>query len=97
MSDSNQDGYQTLGWIINESQSGLYIVVADEKMQCEIADVYRQGIVGIYDCRLHPGAYSYQKLKEKIEIWDEKQVIFVVNFFRLQSIAAQTKKQSCNI
>ena len=80
MRETNQEGYQTLGWIINESQSGLYLVVADEKKQSEILDIYRQGAIGIYDCRLYSGAYSFQKLKEKIESWSDKQTIFVANF-----------------
>lgn len=64
MSESNQEGYQTLQWIINKSERGLFLVVADEAMQEEILQVYRNGMVGIYDYRKNPGAYSFQKLQE---------------------------------
>ncbi len=33
MSENSQDGFQTLGWIINNSEQGLYLVVAEEQMQ----------------------------------------------------------------
>ena len=36
MSERNEEGYQTLGWIINKSEDGLFLVVADEPIQQEI-------------------------------------------------------------
>ena len=33
MREHDQEGYQTLGWIINKSEQGLYLVVADEDTQ----------------------------------------------------------------
>ena len=36
MADSNQEGYQTLGWIVNKSEQGLFLVIVDESMQQEI-------------------------------------------------------------
>ena len=42
MIESNQEGYQTLGWIINQSEQGLFLVIADEMMQEEIVRIYRQ-------------------------------------------------------
>ncbi len=80
MSESNQEGYQTLGWIINKSERGLFLVVADEAMQKEILQVYRKGMVGIYDYRKNPGAYSFQKLQESLEALPEVQTFFVANF-----------------
>ena len=67
MSESNQEGYQTLGWIINKSEYGLFLVIADEEMQNEIARVYRRGMVRIYDYKEHPKAYSFLDLKKWIE------------------------------
>ena len=80
MSESNQEGYQTLGWIINESEKGIYLVVADEDIQQEIMDIYRRGEVKIYDYKRHPEAYSFQKLKSWIEPFEDIQTIFITNF-----------------
>ena len=49
MREHDQEGYQTLGWIINKSEQGLYLVVADEDTQKEIVDIYRRGAVKVYD------------------------------------------------
>lgn len=80
MSESNQEGYRSIGWIINKSEQGLYLVVADEKMQKEIADVYGQGAVEIYDCRRHPGAYSFHDLQKWVVSLPEKQTFMIINF-----------------
>ena len=45
--ESNEAGYRTLGWIINKSEQGLFLVVADERVQKEIVDVYRRGSAAI--------------------------------------------------
>ena len=55
MLESNQEGYRTLGWIMNKSEQGMFLVVADETIQKEIVEVYRHGMVGMYDDRRHPG------------------------------------------
>ncbi len=59
MIESNQEGYQTLDWIINQSEQGLFLVIADEMMQEEIIEIYRQGMVKIYDYKQHPNDYFF--------------------------------------
>ena len=59
MSESNQDGYRSLGWIINKSEQGLFLAVADEAIQQELINTYRQGAVEVYDYKRHPGEYSF--------------------------------------
>lgn len=44
MAESNQEEYRTLGWIINQSEQGLFLAIAEEQTQKEIADLYRQGL-----------------------------------------------------
>ncbi|RKI40392.1 tetratricopeptide repeat protein [bacterium D16-51] len=80
MLESNQEGYRTLGWIINKSEQGLYIVVADEMIQKEIVGIYRQGAVGIYDCKRHPGEYSFRDLQEWVTGMPKIQIFMIVNF-----------------
>ena len=80
MSESNQEGYQTLGWIINKSEYGLFLAIADEEMQNEIARVYRRGMVRIYDYKEHPKAYSFLDLKKWIENFLEIQTFLIINF-----------------
>ena len=86
MSESNQEGYQTLGWIMNKSEYGLFLVVADETIQKEIISIYRQGMIGIYDYKEHPESYSFHSLKKWIDTLPEIQTFLIVNFqFAVQS------------
>ena len=80
MSESNQEGYRTLGWIINKSKQGLFLVVADELIQSEIVEVYRRGMVGIYDYKRCPGEYSFQNLQKWVAGLPETQVFMFANF-----------------
>ncbi len=80
MSEGNQEGYQTLGWIINRSESGIFLVIADEEMQKEIANIYMQGQTGIYDYKRYPGSYSFTVLRDWVESLPECNVFFIMNF-----------------
>ena len=80
MMDSNQEGYRTLGWIINKSEQGLFLVIAEEEIQREIVEIYRQGTVEIYDYRRHPGAYAVRQLQEWVARFPETRVFLVANF-----------------
>lgn len=80
MSESSQDGFQTLGWIINNSEQGLYLVVAEEQMQKEIVGIYRKGAVEVYDYKQHPGAYSFRDLQEWVLSLPETKVFMIANF-----------------
>lgn len=80
MKERDQEGYRTLGWIINKSEQGLFLVIADEKMQAEIAAIYRRGAVEIYDYRRHPAEYAFRDLQEWVTGLPETKVFMVVNF-----------------
>ena len=80
MSESNQEGYQTLGWIVNKSEQGLYLAVADEGVQEEIVKVYRLGTVEIYDYKRHPGAYTFRELQKWVTGLPETKVFMIANF-----------------
>ena len=80
MLESRQEGYRTLGWIVNKSEQGIYLAVADEEMQGEIVRIYRQGAVGVYDYMRHPGAYSFRNLQEWVSGLPEIKTFFLANF-----------------
>jgi len=80
MAESNQEGYQTLEWIINKSESGLFLVVADRAMQQEIVSFFRQGEIGIYDYKEYPYGYSFQNLERWLDSQPEIQTFLIVNF-----------------
>ena len=85
MSESNQEGYQTLGWIINKSEQGLYLAAAPKSIQDEIVRIYQSGPVAIYDYKQHPGAYSFQNLSKWIASVPESSTFLIMNFqFALQ-------------
>ena len=80
MWESNQEGYRTLGWIINKSEQGMFLVVADETVQKEMVEIYRNGTAGIYDYRRHPGAYSFRDLQEWAIGLPETRTCMIANF-----------------
>lgn len=80
MLENNQEEYKTLGWIINTSEDGLFLAVADETIQKEIVEVYQGGNIGIYDYRKYSDVYSFQNLKKWIDNMPEIQTFFIVNF-----------------
>ncbi len=80
MIESNQEEYQTLGWIINQSEQGLFLVIADEMMQEEIVRIYRQGMVQIYDYKQHPSDYLFCDLQMWVNSLPETQVFIIANF-----------------
>ena len=86
MSESKQDGFKTLGWILNKSESGLFLAVAGEKQQTEIREVYQAGRVGIYDYRQHPERYAFQRLNEWFDSLPTVRTFLIFNFqFAVQS------------
>lgn len=80
MSESNQEAYQTIGWIINKSEQGLFLVIADETMQKEIVKFYQYGSVQIYDYKQYPKRYMFRDLEEWITKLPETRTFMIVNF-----------------
>ena len=79
MSICNLESYETLGWIIRESENGFFLVVANEKIQEEIIEIYQGGTVGIYDYKQFPGEYSFHKFREYIEKEPKIKTYFIAN------------------
>ncbi len=79
MTERNQEGYQTLDWVLSHSEQGFYLVVAQEEVQKEILSVYRQSPVGIYDYREHPGPYAFQAFSAWLAEQADVQTIFLAN------------------
>lgn len=80
MPENNQEGYRSIGWIINKSEQGLFLVSADEKDQMEIADIYSRGDVEIYDYRRHLGEYSFHEIQEWVDGLPQSRNFMFVNF-----------------
>lgn len=49
MAEDKKDGYETLEWIISQSEEGLFLAVAGEPRQKEIMAYFAGRPVGIYD------------------------------------------------
>ena len=80
MSESNQEAYRSLGWIINKSDQGFFLAVSNELVQKEIVEIYRLGSVKIYDYKRHPGGYSFQDLYKWITSQPKNGVCMIANF-----------------
>ena len=88
MTESNQEGYRTLGWILNQSEQGLFLAIADGQTQKEIADLYRQSSVKIYDYKRNPGEYSFVELQKWVDSFPKQKTFLIVNF----QLAIQTEE-----
>ena len=80
MSESNRESYQTLEWAVTKSETGLFLVIADEEIQEEIVETYRESAVKIFDYRQYPEVYSFQMLAEWMGNYPESGTFFFVNF-----------------
>ncbi|MCI9173977.1 MAG: tetratricopeptide repeat protein [Lachnospiraceae bacterium] len=80
MAANHQEEYHTLDWIIEESESGIYLVAAEPSIQKEIAEKYRRSSVGIYDYEQNPGSFRFQKLQSWIDSLPKAQTFLMVNF-----------------
>ena len=76
---SIQEEFQTLGWILNQSEYGFYLIVADETMQQKIVKIYQQKSIKVYDYKQHKQTYTFQELKNWIDTTPEIQTFFIVN------------------
>ena len=86
MSKRNQEAYETLGWIINESEKGFFLLIADEAVQSEISEIYSDGNIGVYDYKENPGTYSFQKIADYVEKNKDLKTFLILNFqFSLQT------------
>ena len=84
MSESNRESYQTLEWAVTKSETGLFLVIADEEIQEEIVETYRESAVKIFDYRQYPEVYSYQMLAEWMGNYPESGTFFVNFQFALR-------------
>ncbi len=81
-----QDEYLSIGWIINQSENGLFLIIADAQMQEEIINIYKRGPVGIYNYQTYPGSYSFQDLYRWAQTLSDIQTIFIANLqYAIQS------------
>ena len=80
MSESNRESYQTLEWAVTKSETGLFLVIADEEIQEEIVETDRESAVKIFDYRQYPEVYSFQMLAEWMGNYPESGTFFFVNF-----------------
>lgn len=80
MNEKNQEGYRSLDWIMNESDQGLFLVVADERIQSEMMRFYERGAVEVYDCRQHPGEYFFRNLQEWVNGLPKTKSFMIADF-----------------
>lgn len=83
-----QEEYRTLEWIMGQSEHGLYLVVAEEEAQEEIAAGCQEKGAGVYDYKLDFGRYSFHALQEKLGFFENASTILIVNF----QLAIQTEE-----
>ncbi len=80
MNGQNVDSYRSLGWILNDSDDGLFFLIASERMQREIIVHYETSNVAVYDYKKNPGSYAGNHLEEWINGQADADAYFIVNF-----------------
>ena len=80
MPNSNADSYLSLGWILNNSEDGIFFLIATEKMQQEVVSHYITANVAIYDYKQRIGNYSFNTLENWINSIPQANAYFIVNF-----------------
>ena len=73
---------------MGQSEHGLYLVVAEEEAQEEIAAGCQEKGAGVYDYKLDFGRYSFHALQEKLGFFENASTILIVNF----QLAIQTEE-----
>ncbi len=80
MPKDNKDDYQTLEWIVGQSEEGLFLAVAKEAKQKEMMAYFAGKQVGIYDCKQHSENYMFRDLKEWGDSLEEMKTLLIFNF-----------------
>ncbi|MBR5947562.1 MAG: tetratricopeptide repeat protein [Clostridia bacterium] len=73
-------GFESLNWILSDSEYGFFIVTASSRMQREIAGRYDYSNILVYDYSREEKPYSYSKLALAIENAPDKRAYFLLNF-----------------
>ena len=73
-------GFESLNWILSDSEYGFFIVTASSRMQREIARRYDYSNILVYDYSREEKPYSYSKLALAIENAPDKRAYFLLNF-----------------
>ena len=80
MNNPNADSYRSLGWILNNSEDGLFFLITTEKMQQEVISHYAASNVAICDYKQHSSGYSFNALESWINSAPQAGAYFLLNF-----------------
>ena len=79
--ENNMLSYETIGWIMNYSDEGFFIMVASREMQDIVVDNYEFPDVAVLDCiKLTDKTYSFKTIASWIEGQPDKKVYFLKHF-----------------
>lgn len=80
MESSNQYAYQTIGNIINHSEKGLFLLIAEEEEQKEIKSIYRNSGVKIFDYKEQGGIhYSFEQFQDWLQKFSDLKTVLILN------------------
>jgi tetratricopeptide (TPR) repeat protein len=79
MLTDNSEAYEALSWILENANSGFYIVTAPSHMQRELALRYKTPDIEIYDYSQNVASYSYSELDNWAESHQSTNFYFILN------------------
>ena len=77
----NEYSYQNISWIIDNSNYGLFLLIAPHKMQGEVLSHFGGSNIAVFDClKKADRSYSFYELELWIEQNPDKNAYFIQNF-----------------
>jgi len=84
----NTEAYGIVRWILDNADTGFFIITAPHRQQRQIAEIHTSPRVACYDYSSHGEHYSYYALSEWANAHQDADVLFILNM----QVALQEKK-----
>ncbi|MCL2254911.1 MAG: tetratricopeptide repeat protein, partial [Lachnospiraceae bacterium] len=75
----NQEAYETLSWILDNADSGFFIVTAPYQLQNELILRYETSKTAIYDYAKSENKFTFTELGEWADTCPDDEFLFIVN------------------
>jgi tetratricopeptide (TPR) repeat protein len=75
----NSEAYETVSWILENADTGFFIITAPHNMQRELASLYKTTKVAIFDYAQNPAPYSFSEISAWAESCREADFYFILN------------------
>jgi len=75
----NTEAYGIVRWILDNADTGFFIITAPHRQQRQIAEIHTSPRVACYDYSSHGERYSYHALSEWADTNQDTDILFILN------------------